>query len=245
MIRPVDQDAFEMVTKILNHRLGTVQAERFPSGKLRLEALKNLQADHDVLQKTFNHLKQHWIAWSYPINNGRQTCDETTPVPPPDAEYKPIIKKDAINNERNTDRDGNPTVTGSAIQGIWESFVLAMTAEQPHMADSLESFPPEENSLRHGTKASSLHSRRLPLFIRLGQGHPICPDRSLPHIRNANRRNTCKGDICSGYSEQSKRCWQSMLLKQKNPDEESEWDIVLDHFTNYSRSKKVLSIIQQ
>jgi hypothetical protein len=65
--------------------------------------------------------------------------------------------------------------------------------------------------------------------------------RNLPHILNEKSRNN--GNV--RYSKVSEQCWRSLLLKQENSHESAnEWEIVREHFEN-SRSKKVLSILQQ
>lgn len=60
--------------------------------------------------------------------------------------------------------------------------------------------------------------------------------RSLPHILSH------KKDLEFGLSKDSEQCWRSLLLEKERGS--SEWDMVREHFEN-SRSKKVLSIIQQ
>lgn len=107
---------------------------------------------------------------------------------------------------------------------------------------------------------SNIAAKRLSVFKALSQGTSLCDDRSLPHILksseyyNQNQTNKHKV-VVANYAHQQERCWKSLLLQQStgnNCNSSSfagtgslnEWEIVRDHFEN-SRSKKVLSIIQQ
>ena len=91
-------------------------------------------------------------------------------------------------------------------------------------------------------------SKRLSVFESLGQGKPQCENRRLPHILSdrALKNDNSKGNAnaASNYSQQQERCWKSLLLYADSSYEANEWEIVREHFEN-SRSKKVLSIIQQ
>jgi hypothetical protein len=232
MIRPHDQGAFDLCTEVLEHRFATVKTERLTTMGDRFELLKQLKSQRGLLQEKFERQKRDWIAWTYPINNGRQRVDEDTPVPPVDAEYEPIIDTSAMDQG---------VVVGSAIQGIWSSFVTTMTQMEGENAGNTE---------QHGSGIDkpSRFTQRLPIFVRLGRGESICPDRKLPHINTCVIKKKRFNDLkASAYAQQSERCWKSLLLVNHNGKNgsTSEWDIVKDHFQNFSRSKKVLSMIQQ
>lgn len=236
MTRPSDRDAFDLATKILEHRFATVKAERLTSMEERFEALQRLKHEKQIMEDIFMRLKRNWISWAYPINNGRQLNDANTPIPPVDAEYHPIIDEKMLQHNQ-TDASA-PTVFGSAVEGMWRSFIATIKHDDAE-ADQKESGPT-------ASRLGPFH-KRLPIFVWLSSGEFICPDRSLPHITGFVKKT--KKDIkklkTTQYSLQSERCWRSLLLKKDKPNELSEWHMVLDHFQNFSRSKKVLTILQQ
>lgn len=99
--------------------------------------------------------------------------------------------------------------------------------------------------------ASCQNSKRLSVFENLRQGKPLSDNRSLPHItkdrafqNDPNERSKVSPGAMSSYTSQQQRCWKSLLLQSDSSYEVNEWEIVREHFEN-SRSKKVLSIIQQ
>ena len=167
------------------------------------------------------HQKFHWINWAYPIANGRQNVDDDTPVPQTDAEYSPIVDHTANAGEE----DQATPVMGSAIEGIWKSYVA--------------------HDFEKEFQSSMITRRRLPVFASLGYGHEISKDRSLPHISRKYINDESSGQVPSRSSEV---CWRALLTQDEEFEEfqpENEWDIVRRHFLNSEAKQKMLSIIQQ
>jgi hypothetical protein len=240
MIRPFDRDAFDLATKILEHRLATVKAERLTSMEERFKSLKKLKSEKCMLEEIFNRQKRSWISWGYPITDGRQRNDANTPIPPVDSEYHPIIDAKILQHNRAEKNQQHSLVLGSAVEGVWGSFIASI--ESKDTLDPAKANQEEANNT-HGTSGQN----RLSIFVRLSRGEFVCPDRALPHITASDRYNKMDPSRLKAtqYSSQSERCWRSLLLKLQKPDESSEWNIVMDHFQNFSRSKKVLTILQQ
>jgi hypothetical protein len=90
-------------------------------------------------------------------------------------------------------------------------------------------------------------SKQLPVFELLSQGKALSENRILPHILRCPFRVGDKNVVSDSENHgvgQSERCWKALLLHTPQSQEPNEWEIVREHFEN-SRSKKVLSIIQQ
>lgn len=143
MVRAMDKDAYDLSTKILSHHLGVLRSERIANLSDRWEARSALQSEGGNLKETFDHLKAHWEAWTWPINEGRAKVDEQTPVPPIDGKYNPVAAT--------ADDDGNEGIP--AVQHIWESFVCDDVAGE-------------------ATSASPKHTR-LPVLQQLATGSPV------------------------------------------------------------------------
>ena len=231
MIRPIDRDAFFLVKDTLKHRYDVLRAEHFPSIRERKLALEELDKEYLLLGERFQNLKRHWKAWAYPTTKGRPPIDENTPVPPADAKYEP----------------GEATET-SFREGrkMWKSFLSTLEALEKDDDDVNESAATIASNgalyLRGGFRPKTNPSRRLSVFEKLAQGRALnLGNRSLPHITN-NRIKKQGAKPKDSYLRQSERCWKSLMLQN---DGHAEWDAVVDHFINASRSQKVLNIVQQ
>ena len=137
MIRPHDKDAYELATAILEHRVAYMTKELIPNMKERHEVLEVMKQSKRLLQNRFENLRKHWIAWSWPINSGREIVTRKTPVPPVDGKYNlsppppSFDDKEAAAAEANISDDTenpDPPVdgklhVGSQVRRIWDSFV--------------------------------------------------------------------------------------------------------------------------
>jgi len=240
MIRPIERDAFDLATSILRHRHAIVNAERLATLSERFDALKELQKEKDDLQEIFHNHKRSWAHWAWPINTGRQSVEHDTPVPPVDGWYNPMLDQDAMEKAMcaGPEEQVEP-VKGSAIESIWESFVLTKL-QGPEVEDPA---PAQGSSRRY----------RLSIFARLAEGEQICPDRNLPHIIRSSLSFVSKnqGHKAKAFqsapcpSRQSELCWKALMLKQEATHASSnDWEEVRAHFQN-ARCKKVLNILQK
>lgn len=186
-------------------------------------ALEKVSKNHNLLYENFLQLARYWKKYAY--ISGKRILTNETPVPPVETEYDmPIISKS---------------------QAIWESFVRTMLTQEG-----------SDNFSQHdcGDHDRS-HRRRLPVFEKLSNGQSINQDYYVPHITRCNKRVINNGEgkynikVIDSYDEflqqRSESCWKSLLLKSKNPKED-EWNVVKQHFCKeFSRSLKVLNILQQ
>ncbi len=231
MIRPIDSDAFFLVKDTLKHRYDVLQAERFSSIRERKLALEELDKEYLLLGERFQNLKRHWKVWAYPTTEGRPPIDERTTVPPADAKYEP----------------GEATETRYQEGGkAWKSFLSTLEALEKD--DDVVDESPIANTSNGASyligdfRPKTNPSRRLSVFENLAQGRALnLRNRSLPRITN-NRIKKQGAKPKDSYLRQSERCWKSLMLQN---DGLAEWDAVVDHFINASRSQKVLNIVQQ
>lgn len=211
MVRPCDRDAFAFAHEILQHRHDTIRAERLSTlMSERFEALKELRKQKEVLQKTFQNHKRHWMHWAWPISIGRQCIDNDTPVPPVDGHYKPLLDEEALlekkasllllledskNNRNNHYREEEKEemewepVKGAAIEPIWNSFVTSCSLELQFSSSDENAAPPPRprpndvpRNSREQQQEPPFRRRRLPIFAKLADGEEVCLDQSLPHI---------------------------------------------------------------
>ncbi|KAL7567539.1 hypothetical protein ACA910_000145 [Epithemia clementina (nom. ined.)] len=284
MIRPYDRDAYELTTAILEHRVAVITRELIPNMKERFEALKETDVTKELLQRRFENLRKHWIAWSWPVNSGREKVTKRTPVPPVDGKYQlpppppPMALENNNKDEKeegvmdhsfdteNTDPAADDTIhAGSQVRRVWDSFVrreALVPIEDENCSDL---------SLQHPFNKNTKDESRLSIFRKLAFGLEQDQNRCLPHIQKSSitflkrqeqeqqeqqQQDECihadanddDSSLLRQLSYQQERCWKSILLLPEDDDdlsgEKDEWSIVRDHFAN-SRSKKVLSIIQQ
>lgn len=256
LIRPHDKAAFDLVTDLMRHHLHVLKCERMSNLKKRHETRRNLQRQKQKLERRFECHRRSWADWAWPINVGRETVDSSTPVPAVEGPY-----------QFSQDFDGERTGTKNPkekVQRIWKSFIAAAkdfddtgsgSSSPTSVAEPADPITP---MIVHAFKRRSVLSdfgpthgkaqnHRLAVFETLAGGAPIAHDRSLPHILKHRAFPyvlvTCKNATLD-ISRQQERCWKSLLLLPESKEEQSEWEIVRDHFVN-SHTKKILNIIQK
>ena len=217
MIRPHDALAFDFVKASIAHRLAVLKAERMTDMAKRFQELGKHEQTKQAIQRQFMNMKKCWTAWAWPINDGRAKVDKKTPVPPVEGEYK--------------FGDGDASQLGSCTKQIWNSFVSTRF---------------DDDVLLPLSSKSSINNsgRRLAVFQKLANGLPIDLDRTPPLISKSLPSAMLRSKPTDDYERQKERCWRALLLAELDHGEMNEWDHVREHFDK-SRSKKVLSIIQQ
>jgi hypothetical protein len=217
MVRPRDAVAFDLVKAAMTHRLAVLQTERISETKQRFSELQKLDDVKKDLQRRFDDMKKDWTTWAWPVNRGREKVDKKTPVPRVEGEY---------NFAKRT------TGFGSSTQCIWESFVNGPFDKTNSMAPLSE------------TSSINKSGKRLPIFRKLALGQPVDLDRTLPLIAK-HAPNLSSGPLADPDEHQKEHCWKALLLNgMEEAGEVNEWEEVREHFDK-SRSKKVLTIIQQ
>ena len=242
MIRPFDKDAFDLATRILQHRYDTVKAEQLSALNQRFAVMKRLDKEKEDIRTAFRAQKKGWINWTWPVCFGREHVDEDTQVPTVDAEYIPIVDPDVMVHPNQSPN----AVLGSSTQRLWESFIaqahLFKAPAEP--ADNGDDSSAEvKKNLMSSLEALAPRMddpHRLTIFKRLASGYAVCQNRDLPHIKS-NTKDRIENQILERASE---RCWKSLLLSQGDDElKQNEWKIVFEHF-HRSKSKKTLDILQ-
>jgi len=140
MIRPHDQDAYKLATRILEHRVSVQANELNPNMKDRFDGLKDLDQAKKSLQDDFENLRRYWVAWRWPINSGREIVTKKTPVPSVDGKYNfpksplpslpfqdvhvpnDIARQIDFRDDDSNDEEDQGHV-GARVRNIWESFL--------------------------------------------------------------------------------------------------------------------------
>lgn len=122
MIRPNDDDAYQLATDILKHRLAFLRTESIGAMRERHEELGAREKEKEQLKRRFEALRLHWILWAWPINEGRAKVDKNTYVPKVDGTYsfRQALGHPYGSSSGNEDDDAN---FGRNSRNVWQSFV--------------------------------------------------------------------------------------------------------------------------
>jgi hypothetical protein len=261
MVRPHDDAAFRLVTEMMKHRLAFLKRERMSGMKERFDALQRLQRQEAWLKERFENQKRAWVEWAWPVNIGRSTVDDSTPVPPVDGPYVLEEGKPSHSGNRtpNTVADDKACESkeemGRSVHRIWNAYISTLTESSNGKINVRERevdfilllnivtkftcffLDLLELKIKSSGEHLSKSAKRLSIFEALAQGQQIDQCRILPHIIKH-----CSTKSRRAIHPQQERCWRALLHSESF--ESNEWNIVREHFEN-SRSKKVLTILQQ
>lgn len=133
--QPVDNDAFDLVTDIMKHRLRYLDSRVVLPQDTGSRTRKDLQIqkEEEDLIARFESLRRHWVTWSWPVRSGVQEIDRDTPIPDTDGEYyfgleDPANFQDEIFSGVDKDPSKPDVVTNpmtkAAVAFLWESFLI-------------------------------------------------------------------------------------------------------------------------
>jgi hypothetical protein len=128
MIRPLDNDAYDLASAMLTHRLEVVLAEHTAVLSVRSKNLNELSNKRADLKTSFDNCMQYWKWWGWAVNVGRDgAAKEDTPVPKVDDEYVTSTAQ-----SRNIDKQDNHAPVTAAI---WKGFVDTTFDEDEMVSD--------------------------------------------------------------------------------------------------------------
>jgi hypothetical protein len=130
MIRPHNDEAYNLTTEILRNRLDTLQAEQIVNLKERASKFSKVWQQKDQLKDQFNALLRHWLQFGWPVNKGRSKVDKRTPAPSVDTKYEFPVDRNAENHDDASHWESSAQIKqgdgivlmGQKTHRLWESF---------------------------------------------------------------------------------------------------------------------------
>ena len=131
--QPVDDAAFDLITKIMRHRLRVLQ---YFSSSSDEQILRTLASEEEALFISFQSQRRFWVTWTWPKRTGSNYIDSNTDVPDVDGAYSFVTHgnraygEDAIFfgvDKSSRTKRLHPVISDKAklTTGlIWKSFVM-------------------------------------------------------------------------------------------------------------------------
>jgi hypothetical protein len=134
--QPRDDDTFDLITRVLLHRLGTVRlySSNYMASFNYRAAYQTLDTELRYLQRSYQSLVRFWLAFSYPEQALDTQIDENSDVPPVEGEYHCLIGEVKYSRSNEFSPLGaqryqyqmSPTVA-LLPSFLWISFIINMT----------------------------------------------------------------------------------------------------------------------
>ncbi|KAL7489279.1 hypothetical protein ACHAW6_014864 [Cyclotella cf. meneghiniana] len=174
--QPVDDAAFDFITRIQRHRL---QVVKYFSRSSDDQALRSLALEEEELLKCFESQRRFWVTWTWPKRTGSNYVDHNTDVPDVDGAYSFVTYGNRAYGEDSiffgvdqpSKTRGNEVISEKAKLAtglIWKSFVMNLQLLSDRGAVDVPSR--EEQMPDHDGTVSQV--RRIRALRNLSLGRP-------------------------------------------------------------------------
>ncbi|KAL3800441.1 hypothetical protein HJC23_011678, partial [Cyclotella cryptica] len=174
--QPVDDAAFDLITRIQKHRLRVV---KYFSASSDDKALRSLALEEETLLKCFESQRRFWVTWTWPKRTGSNYIDHNTDVPDVDGAYSFVTYGNRAYGEdtiffgidKPSKARGNEVISEKAKLAtglIWKSFVMNLQLVSDRGAVDVPS--QEEQMPDHDAAVSQV--RRIRTLRNLSLGRP-------------------------------------------------------------------------
>ena len=139
--QPVDDAAFDLITKIQSHRYRVLKY--FSSSHDKRE-LRSLELEEEIMQRSFESQRRFWATWTWPKRIGSSQVDDSVEVPAVSGTYNFVTygehgySEDSIffgsDQHANADRHIVSKQATLATGLVWESFLVNLRLLSDHGA---------------------------------------------------------------------------------------------------------------
>jgi hypothetical protein len=187
--QPVDDAAFDLVTKIMSHRL---QVLKYFSSSSDEQMLQKLTSEEESLLRCFESQRRFWVTWTWPKRTGSNYIDDNTDVPDIDGAYSFVTYgnraygEDAIFfgvDQPSRSRGQHPVISDKAKLAtglVWKSFIMNLQLVSERGA--VEVPTGEEQMPDHDPIVSQMRRIRTLRNLSMGRQAVRNSDRTLPRL---------------------------------------------------------------
>jgi len=198
LVRPRDEDAFNLTTSILVHRLQTLQAVEMKTCKVQRDKCMSLNTGEGRIRSSFESLCRHWASGAWDATTGRPAkVEEETPRPRVDERYYQTKPKPTCASITGRPIDSQKSGEGHKTKmtsHVWDSFVQEVSTRQ-------HSFSQKVHSFTQGYRDSTIHTCVLTCNQTL-----LSTDRKI-----SDEARGCWRSISIASQELPPRCFRSLV----------------------------------
>lgn len=185
--QPLDHVAFDLITKILVHRLNAVKLATGKFDNSLHQVGTTLDSERRDLKHSFLCLRRSWVISSWPEEVLHGQIHDETDVPPVTGKYTCIIAPSRFS--RGGEQYGlsskrhlyNLPLNSLLLPSIlWKSFTINMLIMKGRDIENIR-----QETLTQYDDFFSNHLRRLSILRHLSMGGKVCQNRYLPQIKTS------------------------------------------------------------